>query len=338
MKTTFHPVKYNNQNYSLPHCAKTFKPKRASAAILGAISLLGASCATTRGGNFIYDEYRGEIVDFKTYQQETKMPGKVTIYDAGTLQTNDSLMPASGKKVLAADKKYLFQYYEDPKRTKLPNVFSKDYLKGVNLDNWLKENHEKLIGSVVFVREDNNIVASIINTLSKGSSYKNEFIPAHTATIFEQNGELKIIDIVSPRAKIKDLKEYLTKEKGKENSRYIIYLRDFDIDTKALSKSAAAFEGKKYSFYSAFQSILRKTDKEKGIHCSEVTTILLQEQGLFKNVDSNKITPNTLLHLLINESAKKDFIITEAIKNALANPNGQRLVRRNKLKRIRLRG
>lgn len=338
MKTTFHSVKHNNHNYSPSNCAKTFRAKRANAAILGVMSLLGASCATTRGGNFTYNDYTGELEDFRTYKEANQMPGKITIYDAGTLQSKDSLMPVTGKKVLPADKKYLIQYYEDPNRTKLPNIFSKDYLRSINLDDWLKSNHERLIGSVIFVREDNNIVSSIIHTLSKGSSYKNEFVPAHTAVIFEKEGELKIIDIVSPKAKIKDLKDYLTKEKGKENSKYIIYLRDYDIDTQALSKSAAAFEGRKYSFYSAFQSILKKTDNEKGIHCSEVSTILLQEQGLFKTINPNKITPKTLLQLLANESAKKDFIITEAIKHDLANPNGQRLVRRNRLKRIRLHG
>lgn len=337
MKTTFQTVKYNNQNCSQPHFAQKHKPRRASAFMLG-VSLFGIGCSTFRGGNYTFNETTGNIEPFKTYQERNHMPGNVTIYDAQIMQTRDSLMPVNGKKVLPPDKKYLVQYYEDPNRTKLPNVFSKDYLKSVNLDNWLKTNHEKLIGSVVFVREDNNIVSSIINTLSKGSSLKNEFIPAHTAVIFEKDGELKIIDVVSPKAQVKNLKDYLTLEKGKDDSKYIICLRDYEVDTKALSKSAASFEGKKYSLYSAFQSIFKKIDKEKGIHCSEVSVILLQEQGLFKTINSNKITPNTLLHLLINESAKKDFWITDAIIKDVLNNSGQKLARRNRLKRIRLRG
>lgn len=302
MKTTFNTDKNINNYYSVPHKYKPKKLGYTKAVLLSMVSLLGTSCSTLAGGNFIFDENNNKIERFTDYQKENHLSGKDTYYNADTLQMEDLVpnLDANRSKILPTKDKYILEYFAKEGLQIQPNIYSKNYLNSVNLDNWIAENQEKLVGSCIFTQKDDEL-SKLIVAFTTGSSYKNEFVPSHTATIFEKNGEMKILNILAPKATVSSLKDFLKNFKG----RYILYLRDYNINPERFSESVASYEGMKYGFLSAMQSVLIKgIEFKKGYHCSEVQVLEMQKEGLLKGIDANKITPNTLMHLLINERFK----------------------------------
>lgn len=296
MRITLTPVS-NIQRQTTAH---NFRIIKANAAVLGVMSAIVASCSTIRGGNFVFDESTDTIERFQDYKNKRNLLGKDAFYDAANLKI-ETLSPSDvDKRIIPTENKYCLEFFEREGQEIKPNIFSKDYLNSINLDKWIDENHDRLIGSCIFTKKPQNIISRLIARCTTGSSFKNEFVPSHAVTIFEKDGEIKILNIISPKAVVESLKEYLEKFEGN----YIIYLRDYKVDTERFSQNAASLEGTKYGFLSAAQSVFKGIEFKSRYHCSEVQMLELQKEGLFKGINANKITPNTLMHLLINERFK----------------------------------
>lgn len=303
MKILQSSINYQHTNYgscSFKQAPHQYRKNQAKAVVLGIISLLGASCAEIRGGNFIYDDKNTRIASFASYKAENNLIGEDTFYNADTLEI-ENLKVTPDKKIIPAEDKYILEYFKKNDIATKPNVFSINYLKSLNLDKWLSENKKQLIGSCIFTRRDDNIMANIIANFTKGSSYENEFVPSHIGTIFEKDGELKVLNILAPKTTVSNLRDILNTYKGK----LVLCLRDFHINTENFSNAIAKYEGMEYGFLSAFQTIFENIEIKEGLHCSEVHLLELQKEGLFKGINANKITPNTLLRLLVNEKFKK---------------------------------
>ena len=103
-----------------------------------------------------------------------------------------------------------------------------------------------------------------------------------------------------------DLKEYL---KNSEVD-YAIYLRDFDINKEEFSNSVKTFDGHKYGLISAMQTVI-PINIDGGTHCSECYMKEIQRNGQFQNVNANKVTPHTLLHLLVNKQINTEKLAKE---------------------------
>lgn len=303
MKILQSSINYQTHNYSscsfkqLPH---QYKKSQAKAIALGVISLLGASCAGLKGGNFVYDDKNTRIASFASYKAEYNLIGEDTFYNADSLEI-ENIKVTPNEKVIPTKDKYILEYFKKSDIATKPNIFSINYLKSINLNKWMDENKKQLIGSCIFTKKDNNIISNIIAGMTKGSSYENEFIPSHVGTIFEKDGELKVLNVLAPKATVSDLRDIINTYKGK----LVLCLRNFNINTERFSNEIAKYEGIKYGFLSAFQTIFEKIEIKEGFHCSEVHFLELQKEGLFKGINANKITPNTLLRLLVNENFKK---------------------------------
>lgn len=296
MKISYSPIQYDNNNYSFGQSLTTHRKMQARAALLGLVGLLGMSCAPLRGGNYIYDEASERIESFADYKKENNLIGKDVFYNADTLQTEDIKL-ASAPNIGHQNEQYLIKSFQEKGIEPKANIFSLNYLKTLNLDDWIKQNKEQLIGSCCFTKKGNDLFADIIANFTTGSSLPNEFIPAHIGSIFEKNGELRVLNIVAPKASTISLKEYISNYKGK----FLLYLRDYKINTDEFSKQMQKYEGMEYSYLSAIQTLFRNFNIKEGIHCSEAQVLAMQRQGLLKGVDANKITPTTLLRVLMNE-------------------------------------
>lgn len=301
MKISYSQSGYNsntNNTYSFK-AANKYRFNQFKAAALGAVSLLGVSCATISGGNFIYDSQTNKIVQFKDYKGKYHIEGEDTFYNADTLRTED-LEIKPNLKILPTKDAYVLEYFKKSGLEIKPNIFSINYLRSTDLDKLIDENKERLVGSCLFTKRENKAVSDLIVDLTRGSLFKNEFVPSHVSTIFEKDGVLKVLNLAAPKAIVSNLKDTLKDYKGK----LVLYLRDYDIDPKRFSESIAKYEGVEYSNLSAIQTLFNIEFKE-GLHCSEVHLLEMQKEGLLKSLNANKITPNTLLRLLINERFKK---------------------------------
>lgn len=255
---------------SMPAHKFSIPNKCLKGSILGLLTLTAATCSNIRGGNFVYNDETERIERF----DETH---KLDIVDTEFCSTN----------------KY-----------NLKNCFDKDYLKSIDIDKWVENNKEVLVGSCLF-DTNSSPMSKIIRIFTNQSDC--EYVPTHAASIYEDdNGQIKVMQIKPPKVVVEDLASYLKNTKND----YVIYLRDFNIDKKTFSESVKKDEGRIYGYLSAAQSVSDLINFDFGLHCSESYIQQLQKQGMFKNVDANNITPHTLFHMLINMKDKHSSTIS----------------------------
>lgn len=176
-------------------------------------------------------------------------------------------------------------------------VFYKSFFKTKTRDQikcWLKDNKNQLVGSAIFTRS-NNIGAKVVGWAEGWTCPdKKGFIPSHTGSIIEKDGELLIFDMKPPKASTQPLERYLwlTKED------FIIILRDFGLDTRMFCSNMLYHVGQSYPYMSAIRSVFSKRPTQWQCHCSELHCRQLQLQGLFKELNP-EITPDELLHAML---------------------------------------
>lgn len=176
-------------------------------------------------------------------------------------------------------------------------VFYKSYFRDKTRDEirlWIDMNKHLLIGSAIFTK-GTTWTANMVAWAEKLKSVnKKGFIPTHTGSIIEKNGEAYIFDMKPPKACTQSLEKYIwtTKEE------FIILLRDFILDPKMFSLNLLDHEGQNYPYMSALKSVLSKRESKWNNHCSELHLRQLQLQGLFTELNA-EITPDELLHAML---------------------------------------
>lgn len=176
----------------------------------------------------------------------------------------------------------------------LRNCYDKEYLKSMDIDKWIEENKETLTGSCLF-DTNKNPMSILIEKVTNQSHC--DYVPSHAASIYEgEDGQMKVMQIKPCKVVVEDLADYLKNTKNN----YVVFLRDFEINKDRFCENVKKEEGKPYGFISAGQSVSSLVNIDGGLHCSEGYVKDVQKEGLFKNIDANKITPHTLLHLLTN--------------------------------------
>jgi hypothetical protein len=157
---------------------------------------------------------------------------------------------------------------------------------------WVYEHKEQLIGSAVFTK-NNKLGSKLVSWAQKiHDKSKEEFIPSHTASIIEKDGDLYLFDMKPPKASIQPLTRYLLAT----DDDYVLMLRNFPLDTFMFSQNMIYHIGEFYAYLSALRSVLTKRDTKFVNHCSELHFRELQKQGLYPNINP-EITPNELLTL-----------------------------------------
>lgn len=182
----------------------------------------------------------------------------------------------------------------------MTQVLDKYDLKKISPENilkWLDMNHERLIGSAVFTKQNtwtSKLVQWGEKHLFAKCKTKDCFTPSHTGSIIEYNGNLYIFDMKPPRASIQPLYDFIIES----DEDFKIVVRDFDLDTKMFSLNCLYHVGEFYPYLSALRSVFTKRQSKWRTHCSELHLRELQKQGLFKDVNP-EITPDELYHLFV---------------------------------------
>jgi hypothetical protein len=157
---------------------------------------------------------------------------------------------------------------------------------------WIYEHKQQLIGSAVFTR-NNTFGSKLVSWVQKiHDKAKDDFVPSHTASIIEKDGQLYLFDMKPPKASIQPLTRYLLAT----DDEYVLMLRNFPLDTFMFSQNMIYHIGEFYAYLSALRSVLTKRDTKFVNHCSELHFRELQKQGLYPNINP-EITPNELLTL-----------------------------------------
>ena len=173
--------------------------------------------------------------------------------------------------------------------------FYKEQFKNMEREKfylWVHEHKQQLIGSAVFTR-NNKFGSKLVSWAQKiHDKSKEEFIPSHTGSIIEKDGDLFIFDMKPPKASIQPLTRYLLAT----DDDYVLMLRNFPLDTFMFSQNMIYHIGEFYAYLSALRSVLTKRDTKFVNHCSELHFRELQKQGLYPNINP-EITPNELLTL-----------------------------------------
>jgi hypothetical protein len=162
-----------------------------------------------------------------------------------------------------------------------------------DIDKWIEFNHNQLIGSAVFTK-NNKIGSKLVRWAESWRCKDKGFMPSHTGSIIEYKDEICLFDMKPIRATIQPLAEYL---KFTDDS-YSVVMRDFELDTKMFSKNIAYHIGEFYPYMSAIRSVFTKRQTKWVRHCSEMHLRELQKQDLFLDVNP-EITPDELYHLLV---------------------------------------
>lgn len=173
--------------------------------------------------------------------------------------------------------------------------FNKEFFKSMERETfylWIHAHKEQLIGSAVFTK-NNKLGSKIVSWAQKvHDKSKDEFIPSHTGSIIEKDGELYLFDMKPPKASIQHFTRYLLTT----DDEYILVLRNFPLDTFMFSQNLLYHVGEFYAYFSAIRSVFTKRQTKFVTHCSELHFRELQKQGLYQNINP-EITPNELLTL-----------------------------------------
>lgn len=173
--------------------------------------------------------------------------------------------------------------------------FNKDFFKQMEREKfylWVHEHKEQLIGSAVFTK-NNKLGSKLVSWAQRiHDKSKEEFIPSHTASIIEKDGDLYLFDMKPPKASVQPLTRYLLAT----DDEYVLMLRNFPLDTFMFSQNMIYHIGEFYAYLSALRSVFTKRQTKFVRHCSEMHLTELQKQGLYLNVN-REITPNELLTL-----------------------------------------
>lgn len=173
--------------------------------------------------------------------------------------------------------------------------FTKDYFKNMEREAfylWIHEHKQQLIGSAIFTR-NNKLGSKIVSWAQKiHDKSKDDFVPSHTGSIIEKDGDLLLFDMKPPKASVQPLTRYLLAT----NDEYILVLRDFPLDTFMFSQNMIFHIGEFYAYFSALRSVFTKRQTKWVRHCSEMHLTELQKQGLYLDIN-REITPNELLTL-----------------------------------------
>lgn len=169
-------------------------------------------------------------------------------------------------------------------------------LSHLKLSKWLDMNAFRLTGSAIFTKND-SITSKLVRWGEKHLFAKCKaddcFVPSHTGSIIDNNGELYIFDMKPPRASIQPLYDYLLNT----DEDYRLVIRDFPLDVRMFSTNCAYHIGEFYPYMSALRSVFTKRQSKYRRHCSEFHLRELQKQGILKKLNP-EITPDELYHEL----------------------------------------
>ena len=165
-----------------------------------------------------------------------------------------------------------------------------------DLEKWVSDNYTNLIGSAIFTK-NNSITSKIVRWAESWGKKNKEFVPSHTGSIIEKDGELYIFDMKPPRATIQPLFKYLYTSKED----FVLILRNFDINLYTFSTFLLFHVGQFYPYLSAIRSVFTKRQTKWKNHCSELHARLLDICGYKFPKDFNfECTPLELYNYLKN--------------------------------------
>lgn len=176
--------------------------------------------------------------------------------------------------------------------------FTKDYFKNMEREAfylWIHEHKQQLIGSAIFTR-NNKLGSRLVSWAQRiHDKTKDDFVPSHTGSIIEKDGELLLFDMKPPKASVQPLTRYLLAT----DDEYILVLRDFELDTFMFSQNLFYHVGEFYPYFSAIRSVFTKRQTKWVNHCSEIFARELDRQGFkFPKGFNLECTPNELLNAL----------------------------------------
>ncbi len=160
------------------------------------------------------------------------------------------------------------------------------------LETWLEFNHERLIGSAIFTK-NNSLTSKIVRWAEGWRCKEKDFIPSHTGSVIEKDGTLYLFDMKPLKASIQPLYDYLINT----SDTYALILRDFKLDTNMFSLNIAEHVGEFYPYMSAIRSVFTKRQTKWVRHCSELHLRELQKQGILTELNP-EITPDELYHAM----------------------------------------
>lgn len=173
--------------------------------------------------------------------------------------------------------------------------YTKEYFKSMEREAfylWIHEHKQQLIGSAIFTR-NNKLGSRLVSWAQKiHDKAKDDFVPSHTGSIIEKDGELLLFDMKPPKATVQPLTRYLLAT----DDEYVLVLRNFPIDTKIFSQLIIYHLGEFYAYFSALRSVFTKRQTKFVTHCSELHARALVLVGYtFPSNFNMECTPNELL-------------------------------------------
>lgn len=181
----------------------------------------------------------------------------------------------------------------------MQNLFYKSFFKYMTREDirlWIDTHKNNLIGSAIFTKGQ-SITANVV-AWAEGwrCPDKTGFMPSHTGSIIEKDGEVLIFDMKPPKASTQSLEKYLWTTK--EN--FVLVLRNFELDCKMFSANLLNEVGRGYPYMSAIRSVFSKRETKWNCHCSELHARTLDLCGYkFPKNFNFEITPDELLHELL---------------------------------------
>lgn len=163
------------------------------------------------------------------------------------------------------------------------------------IEKWIEINRERLIGSAIFTN-NNSVTSKIVRWAESWGHQEHNFIPSHTGSIVEYEGQIYVFDMKPLKSRVQLLSNYLCTTKDT----FALVLRDFKLDTAIFSNTILDYLGEWYPFMSAIRSVFSKSLSKRQKHCSELHLYALQLQDIYKDLNP-EITPDELWHVMIQD-------------------------------------
>lgn len=176
--------------------------------------------------------------------------------------------------------------------------YTKDYLKYFNkvkLNRWIFTKRNELKTGALFTYADNKL-GKLIKHFTKKHAIDFSFIPSHVGNIIIIGEDVYVMNIIPPKSTLTRLADYIC------NADFEYKIICFnDVDAEKYAVDTLKENNKNYGYLSAFQCAFKGLQWLPNLkqHCSEYFIRCLQNQGYFKQIKADDISPVQAYNLLV---------------------------------------
>ena len=176
-------------------------------------------------------------------------------------------------------------------------------LSEAQFKNWIAQHSAELGCASLFTYTDKGICPIIKNLTKKYAMDGDDFVPSHVGNIIRVGTQIFVFNMIPPKSKTTLLYDYL---KDADFDYRIVTFDNNEFNNYQYTVDTLKYNNRSYGYLSALQSGIKplRWIPNRKAHCSEIFIKMLQNQGYYKEIKADDVTPVEAYNLLVYGSLR----------------------------------